>query len=93
MRPGIITNTAIFVEVTAVAVSECPECHRTLEKRWRLTEESLVTGNHTQTAAYAVKAMRAEVEEEKLTRGWQDLRCGRCADPLPESGDTKGSAR
>ena len=76
-----MSSTETKVVVTLMIESECPQCRRTISREGTLTGESLVTGNTTETAHYAMKMMLAEVEKEKAARHWNGEMCGRCQDP------------
>lgn len=85
MVENATTNTTVMVCLHAV--SKCPVCGKKIELQRRLNEESLVTGNTTQRAAYHAKEMRALAQGEADDRGWTREMCGACRDRTPEARD------
>jgi hypothetical protein len=58
----------------------CPGCKTKIESQNVLDEESLVTGNTTQRAAYWAKQMKEQVQASADRRGWTAQMCGKCRD-------------
>lgn len=73
-------TTDCVVELQVKITSTCPLCGKRIETRRLLTEEQLSTGNTTQMATYHVRAMKEQVQREKVRRGWRVEMCGACAD-------------
>ena len=64
---------------------ECPNCKETIRRRATLGEESLVTGNTTQKACYAMSALKQRVGDLASYRLWNREMCGKCQIAKSES--------
>ena len=78
--PGKATTTAPIVSVMLLVRSYCPQCNRKIELQSVLGEDSLKSGNTTETAQYHVDSMKAQVNQTLKAKGWMQDMCGRCRD-------------
>jgi hypothetical protein len=59
------------VEVIVRASVKCCACDVQIVKSVLLPEDSLITGNHTQTAKFNMQSIKGNAEHEAERRGWQ----------------------
>lgn len=78
-------TTASVVTVELWCVVECPNCGAMLRLAATLPENSLTTGNTTQTAAYHAEMLREQMLTVQKARLWNGEMCGRCRISLGES--------
>lgn len=57
---------------------ECPKCGKRMQRREKLNEEALRTGNTTQRAEYWAAQMKQELENQKRRALWDGEKCGAC---------------